>query len=302
MSQEQRTNRIGSALKSRASAFLMLILFTFSPLINQSEAGWIHTESEDFAVKFIHMLHAGDLAEINKHLEPGLLTEENQKAVQNVIDIFPKGTIKEITRLQINVNYGTGNKGRTEELKFFILMDSTALIMDEVLQKKGDRFVVHGFHFNQAPMNTMKHFPFTLISWIQPKNVFLAVGVFNVVFMMVALILLFIKPVKNKWLWLPVIFAGVMEASAQWVDDGPWAFNLLAAKFPSVWIETAGQDPWSTVVSLPLGAAVVLFLALTATQEPEELTIPTRPQNGMPRRTQVQPRQRPRPQLTKVGK
>ena len=151
-------------------------------------------------------------------------------------------------------------------------------------------------------MNTMKHFPFTWISWIQPKNVFLAVGVFNVILMTVVLILLFIKPVKNKWLWLPVIFAGVMEASAQWVDDGPWAFNLLAAKYPSVWIEIAGQDPWSTVVSLPLGAAVVLFLALTATQEPEELTIPTRPQNGMPRRTQVQPRQRPRPRLTKVGK
>ena len=139
MSQEQRTNRIGSALKRGASAFLILILFTLSLFINKSEAGWIHTEGEDFAVKFIHMLHAGDLAEINKHLDPGLLTEENQKAVQNVIDIFPKGTIKEITRLQINVNYGTGNEGRTEELKFFILMDSTALIMDEVLQKKGDR-------------------------------------------------------------------------------------------------------------------------------------------------------------------
>jgi hypothetical protein len=302
MSEVQPTNRIGSELKRGVSAFLILILFTLSLFIKQSEAGWIHTESEDFAVKFIHMIRAGDLAEINKHLVPALLSEENQKQIQNAIDVFPKRTIEEITRLQINVNYGTGNQGRTEEFQFFILMDTTALIMDEVLQKEGDRFVVHGFHFNPAPMNTMKHFPFTLISWIQPKNVFLAVGVFNAIFMTVVLVLWFIKPIKMKLLWLPVIFTGVMKVSAQWVDDGPWAFNLLAVRFPSAWIETAGQDPWSIIVSLPLGAAVVLLLAITATPDPETVMMPTRPQNGMPRRTQVQPRQRPRPQPTKVGK
>jgi len=302
MSQEQRINHIGSALRPGASAFLILIIFILSLFVNQSEAGWIRTDGEEFAEKFIYALQQGDLAEINKHLEPGLLSEENQKAVQNAMDQFPKGTIKEITRLQINVNYGTGNEGRTEELQFFILMDTTALIMDEVLQKKGDRYVVLGFHFNKAPMNMMRQFPFTMISWVQPKNVFVAAAVFNVVFMMGVLVLWYIKPIKMKYVWLPVIFAGLMEVSAQWVDDGPWAFNILALKFPPLWIDTAGQDPWSIVVSLPLGAAVVLFLALTATPEPEVLTIPTRPQNGMPRRTQVQPRQRPRPQPTRVGK
>ena len=300
MGQGQRINCIGSALKRGASAFLMLIIFTLSLFVNQCGAGWIHTEGEDFAVKFIHTLQTGDLEKIKPFLDPSLLAEEKREALENAVNVFPKRTIKEITRLQINVNYGAGNEGRTEELQFFILMDTTALIMDEVLQKKGDRFVVHGFHFNQVPMNMMRQFPFNTISWVQPKNVFMAAAVFNVVFIMVVLILLFIKPVKNKWLWLPVVFAGLMEASAQWVDDGPWAFHILALKFPSLWIDTSGQDPWSIVVSLPLGAAVVLFLALTATPEPEELTIPTRPQNGMPRRTQVQPRQRP--QLTKVGK
>ncbi len=300
MSQEQRTHFIGSALKRGAGAFLIRRIGTYAVFVNQSEAGWIHTDSEEFAEKFIYTLQAGDLVEINKHLEPGLLSEANQKEVQKVIAVFPKGTIKEITRLQIKVNYGVGNVENTEELQFFILMDTTALIMDEVLQKKGDRYVVLGFHFNKAPMNMMRKFPFTMISWVQPKNVFVAAAAFNVVFMMVVLVLWYIKPIKMKYVWLPVIFAGLMEASAQWVDDGPWAFNFLALKFPPLWIDTAGQDPWSIVVSLPLGAVVVLFLALTATPEPEIVTMPTRPQNGMPRRTQVQPRQRP--QLTKVGK
>jgi H+/Cl- antiporter ClcA len=152
-------------------------------------------------------------------------------------------------------------------------------------------------------MNMLEQFPFSMISWVQPKNVFFAAGVFNMIFILVVMVFLFIKQVKNKWLWLPVIFAGFTEASAQWVDDGPWSFTLLAVKYPSVWIDAAaGQDPWSIVISLPLGAAVVLLLVLTATPEPEELAIPTLPQNGMPRRTQVQPRQRPRPQPTKVGK
>lgn len=300
MNQEQRKNEIGSALQWRVSAFLLLILFTFSIFVNQSDAGWIHTEGEDLAVKFIHTLQQGDLAAVNKYLDPVLLSEANQKEVQKAMDAFPKGAIREITRTQINVNYNLGSEGKQEILEFYIELDNMALLMEEVLQQRGDQFVIQGFHFNQAPMNLMNQFPFTTIQWIQPKNVFLAAGVFNVVFMIVVLVLWFIKPIKMKILWLPVIFAGIMEASAQWVDDGPWAFNLLALRFPPVWIESAGQDPWSIVVALPLGAVVVLFLALTATPEPEELTTSIRPQNGMPRRTQVQPRKRPQP--TRVGK
>ena len=301
MRREQPVQNPWGVIRRGTSYFLILILFTLS-IVQQSEAGWIHTESEEFAEQFIYLIQKGDLTELNKHLEPGLLSEENQQALQKAIDIFPKGNIKEITRLQINVNYGMGNEGRTEEFQFFVLMDTTALIMEEVLKVEGDRYVVHGFHFNPAPMNMMRQFPFSLISWVQPKNVFMAAGVLNILLMIIALIFWFIKPIKVKLLWLPFIFAGITEASAQWVDDGPWGFNLLAIKVPSVWIDFAGQDPWSVVVSIPLGAAVVLFLGLTAMPEPEELTVPARPSNGMPRRAPAQPRQRPRPQPSKVGK
>ncbi len=149
-------------------------------------------------------------------------------------------------------------------------------------------------------MGLMKQFPFNTISWIQPKNVFMAVAVLDVLLMIAALVFWSIKPLKMKLLWLPVIFAGCMEASAQWVDDGPWAFNLLALKVPPVWIDAGGQDPWSIVVSFPLGAIVVVILAVTAQPDMETLTIPTRPQPGMPTRTQ--PRYQPRPQTTNVGK
>lgn len=299
MNREPRANR--SALRRVASAFVILIIFTLSLFVNQSEAGWIHTDGEDLAVKFIHTLQTGDLAAVNKFLDPVMLSDKNQKDVQNVINLFPKGAIKKITRTQVKVNYNLGSEGRQEILQFYIEMDGTAVFMDEVLQQKGDQLVIQGFQFNEAPMNMMSQFPFSMISWVQPKNVFLAVGAVNVIFMTVVLVYLFIRPVKYKWLWLPVIFVGFTEASAQWVDDGPWSFTLLALKYPSIWFtEAAGQDPWSIIVSYPLGATIVLFLILFAKPEPELVTMPTRPQNGMPTRTQV--RTRPRPQPAKVGK
>ena len=299
MRQGDRTHPTGTILQRSAGAFFVLFLFTLSSFVNQSEAGWIHTEGEDFSIEFIHWLQQGDIEQINKHLEPGLLlTQENQVAVKNAVEMFPQANIKKITRLQLNVNYGLNNEGRTEEYQFFVLMYHTALLMDTVLQEKDGQWVVPGFHFNKAPMNLLRKFPFYLISWIQPKNVFMAVAVLDVLLMFAALVLWFIKPLKMKLLWLPVIFAGLMEASAQWVDDGPWAFNLLALKIPPVWINAAGQDPWSIVISFPLGAIVVVILAITAQPDREAFTVPTRPppvrQPGYP--------QPPRPQPTKVSK
>ncbi len=143
-------------------------------------------------------------------------------------------------------------------------------------------------------MGLMEQFPFSMVSWVQPKNVFMAVAVLDVLLMIAALVFWFIKPLKMKLLWLPVIFAGFMEASAQWVDDGPWNYNLLALKIPPVWIDAGGQDPWSLVVSFPLGAIVVVILAVTAKPEEEALTVP--PRRPMPVRTQVRPPARPRAQ------
>ncbi len=302
MRQGYRTHPTGTILQRSTSAFFILFLFTLSSFVNQSEAGWIHTEGEDFSIEFIHWLQQGDIEQINKHLEPGLLlTQENQVAVKNAVEMFPQANIKKITRLQLNVNYGLNNEGRTEEYQFFVLMDHTALLMDTVLQEKDGQWVVQGFHFNKAPMNLMRKFPFYLISWIQPKNVFMAVAGLNILLIMGALALLFIRPVKAKLLWLPVAFAGIMKASAQWLDDGPWSFEPLAIRYPSIWFsEAVGQDPWSIVVSVPLGAAVVLFIALISKSEPDE------PPMRMAPRPRMQPRQpqqrKPRSQPVSAGK
>jgi len=300
MKQGQRTNYLWSALRRATAAFLMLVLFTLSYFVNKSEAGWIRTEGEEIALELIATLQKRDLAAVKRFLHPRLLTEEHQADLENAVKVFPEGSIKEITRLNVNVNYDLGGEGRREELQFYIQFYRTAVLMDVVIQQTGEQFVVDGFHFNDAPMGLMKQFPFNTISWIQPKNVFMAVAVLDVLLMIVALVFWSIKPLKMKLLWLPVIFAGVMEASAQWVDDGPWAFNLLAFKIPTVWIDAAGQDPWSIVVSFPLGAIVVVILAITAQPDMETLTVPSRPQAGrQPRNPQPRP---PRPQPTGARK
>jgi len=306
MGQKQQINWIWSPLKRGARAFFILLLFTFSIFVNQSEAGWFHTEGEDLAVKFIHTLQTGDLEKIGPYLDPAILAEDQREALTKAIDLFPKGAIKEITRTQINVNYNIGSEGKQEVLQFYVEMDGKAILIEEVLQHKDGQIVIQGFHFHEAPMNMMSQFPFTMIQWVQPKNIFLAVGVFNLVFIPAVLILMFLRPMKHKLLWLPVVFVGFTEASAQWLDDGPWSFTLMALKFPSIWFtEAAGQDPWSFLVSYPLGATIVLFLILISQPEEEtateSVTMPTRRRVAMPRRTQVQPRQRPRPQPTEVG-
>jgi len=276
-------------------SLLILILF-----VNNCEAGWIHTEGETMALELIDTLQKRDLAAVKRFLHPRLLTEEHQADLENAVKVFPEGSIKKITRVNVQVNYDFNGEGRREELGFYIEFYRTAVLMDVVIKQKGEQLVIDMFHFNQAPMGMMKRFPFNTISWIQPKNVFMAVAVLDVLLMIAALVLWFIKPLKMKLLWLPVIFAGLMEASAQWVDDGPWAFNLLALKVPPVWIDAAGQDPWSIVVSFPLGAIVVVILAITAQPDREAFTVPTRPR---PARQPGNPQQRPsRPQPTKVSK
>jgi len=309
MKQGQRTNYLWSAFRRATAAFLMLLLFTLIIVVNKTEAGWVFTEGEEVALKFIDSLQKRDLKAVNRFLAPRLLTEEHQANVENAVKNFPEGSIKKISRVNVQINYDFNGQGRQEELEFYIEFYRTASLMKFIILQKGEQLVIDKFRFDPAPMGMMKRFPFNTISWIQPKNVFMAVAVLSVLLMIAALVLWFIKPLKMKLLWLPVIFAGLMEASAQWVDDGPWAFNLLAFKVPPVWIDAAGQDPWSIVVAFPLGAIVVVILAVTAQPAMETLTIPTRPQAGrqprnpqpgrQPRNPQPRP---PRPQPMKVGK
>lgn len=284
-----------------ATALAVLLLFTLIIVVNKTEAGWIFTDGEKVALELIDTLQKRDLAAVKRFLHPRLLAEEHQADLENAVKVFPEGSIKEITCMNcLQVGYDFGNASRYEELQFYVEFYRTAVIMDVNIQQKGEQFVIDGFYFNEAPLGLMKQFPFSLISWVQPKNVFMAVAVLDVLLMIAALVLWSIKPLKMKLLWLPVIFTGLMEASAQWVDDGPWAFNLLALKAPPVWINAAGQDPWSIVVSFPLGAIVVVILAVTAQPAMETLTVPTRPQPGrQPRNPQPRP---PRPQATGVGK
>ena len=277
-----------------------LLIFTFILFINNSEAGWIRTEGEMKALELIDTLQKRDLAAVKRLLDPRLLTEEHKAGLENAVKVFPEGNIRKITRVNVQVNYDFNGQGRREELQFYIELYRTALLMEFVILQKGEQWVIDGFHFNPAPMGLMERFPFNTISWIQPKNVFMAVAVLNVLLMIAALVLWSIKPLKMKLLWLPVIFTGLMEASAQWVDDGPWAFNWLALKIPPIWIDAAGQDPWSIVVSFPLGAIVVVIMAITAQPDREAFTVPARPQ---PRRPIGNPQQRPpRPQPAKLSK
>ncbi len=300
MSSSAMTSRYRWWFSRGAAALCVLSLFTLILVVNKSEAGWIRTEGEEIALELIETLQKRDLAAVKRFLHPRLLTEEHQADLENVVKIFPEGSIRAITRLSVNVNYDIGGEGRSEELQFYVQFYRTALLMDVVIQQTGEQLVIDGFHFNEAPMGLMQQFPFNTISWIQPKNVFMAVAVLDVLLMIVALVLWSIKPLKMKLLWLPVIFTGLMEASAQWVDDGPWNYNLLALNIPPVWIDAAGQDPWSIVVAFPLGAIVVAILAVTAQPDMEALTVPTRPQPGrQPRQPQPRP---PRPQPTGAGK
>ena len=294
MKWSEQANRNPRRFLKGAAAFCVLILFTLILYVNKSEAGWIRTDGEKVALEFIDTLQKRDLKSIKRFLDPRLLAEEHRAGLENAVKVFPEGSIKEITRLNVQVNYDFGGEGRREELQFYVELYRTALLMDVVLQKKDGKFLINGFHFNEAPMGLMEQFPFSMVSWVQPKNVFMAVAVLDVLLMIVALIFWSIRPLKMKLLWLPVIFAGFMEASAQWVDDGPWNFNLLALKIPPVWIDAGGQDPWSIVVSFPLGAIVVVILAVTAKPEEEVLTVP--PRRSMPVRTQVRPPARPRTQ------
>ena len=198
MSQEERTNCIGRAFWRGVGIFLILIIFIFSLSVNKSEAGWIHTEGEDIAVKFIHTLQTGGLEKIKSYLDPLLMADDKREALSNAINIFPKGTIKGITRTQVNVNYSFGSKGKQETLQFYVEMDNIALAIEVVIQKKNDQLLIFGFHFNEASMNMMGQFPFNTIRWVQPKNVLMAAAVFNVIFMAVVLVFLLIKPVKYK--------------------------------------------------------------------------------------------------------
>lgn len=126
------------------------------------------------------------------------MADDKREALSNAINIFPKGTIKGITRTQVNVNYSFGSEGKQETLQFYVEMDNIALAIEVVIQKKNDQLLIYGFHFNEAPMNMMSQFPFNTIRWVQPKNVFMAAAVFNVIFMAVVLVFLLIKPVKYK--------------------------------------------------------------------------------------------------------
>lgn len=269
----------GMRMAQRTCAFLLLLALPLS--VHTAEAEWFRTQGEEYVGGFIQALQERDREAAQSYLSPHLLTEESREEWDTLIETFPQDPILKFHNLYMKVHIKGGEEKRKEELRIYAVMADQAIVIDTLIYGRNGKLEIHAFQFEPAPMDLMKEFPYTVFRAFQPNNVFMVAAVFNGVLALAALVVLMIQPVKQKLLWIPVIFVGVCEASAQWLDDGLWDFKLLAVKFPLVWIESgAGGEPWSVITSFPLGAIVVLFVAGFAKKDEQDPPFRMQPPRG----------------------
>ncbi len=218
-------------------------------------------EESQFAQTYLQKLQSRDFDYVKKYLDPGLLDQVNDQALQKVVDYLPSGDLisTELIGSQVNVvkSARTGQEIWNGNFSFEYHYTGGWALGNVVMVKQDGTLTVTGFHVYRttASQKVLNQFTLAGKSVLQYGVLCFAVVAFFVT--LLTTIVCFRTPIKRrKWLWVLFVAFGIGQISVDWTSGAffvrPFAVNLFGAGA----FATSPYSAWQIIASLPIGALV----------------------------------------------
>lgn len=240
-----------------------IIIATFILLVSacsyQDMAGeLIPKEESQFAMDYLHKLHARDFEHVKKYLDPSI---ESQVTDENLIELakyFPSGELlsTELIGSQVNVVNSQWQGNFSFEYQF----SGGWALANVVLKKSKDALSVIGLNVYRTRASQKQLNKFNLSGKSAIHYLVLILAITAPLFILLTMYFCIITPIpKRKWLWVLFVLVGVGTISINWTT-GQYAIQPLSIKLFSASAMSAGPfSPWIVSASIPLGAILFWF-------------------------------------------
>lgn len=232
-------------------------------------------EEEATARNYVEMLRRGEVDEIRRQLDPGVVQpDDREKLVQLSAMIPPEGPQSSKVvglRLYHNKEYSTSEITIEYELR------DRWLLARVVTKKQGENSTLLGINVTQRPDSVENLARFSLLGKNATQYLILAAAVSSILFTFYVFYLCAQTELgRSKWVWLLIVLVGVGQLSVNWVS-GEWAFTPLAIQVPCATAVRPFYGPWTITGSFPLGALLFWNYRWKMKITGELIPPPTRP-------------------------
>jgi hypothetical protein len=239
-------------------------------------------KAEDaIARDYISLIQQHKIDEIEKHLDPKIVTPSTRESLEQMASLFPDGDPLSVKVVGVFFFYGPD--AATTSLSYEYEFPDKWITANVVLRKVGEDSMIYGIHVTPLADSLEHTNRFTLTGKNPIQYFVLATAIFAPVITLVALIVCIRTKLKRrKWLWLLAIIIGFGKLSVDWTT-GQWYISCLSFQLFSASFFGTPYSPWIVSVSIPLGAIVFLWNRNKLLQEQIDTDcaeMPLNPENG----------------------
>jgi hypothetical protein len=221
--------------------------------------GFLIPREDAFARDYVLLLQKGDLEQAKAYMAPDL-TEKDRQSLPQLRGYFDHlGEMGSVHLLNFSYFKTGGGKPVESLLTYYADFQRGSTILQFILLPNGGQFWVKMFKYQQLSQSFQTATHFSLSGKPPFHYLFLSLTLLMPFFTFFALVRCLKSRVGRKWLWIPFIVAGLGKATLLWDGPGPlgdvfrWKWLALQAFSGSV-SKNSFVQPWTVVVSIPLGA------------------------------------------------
>jgi hypothetical protein len=219
-------------------------------------------EDQSAAKKYVDYLRAGQYAELEAVMDPGIKEPSLRATLEQMTRLIPDEEPSSVTL--VGAETTVTPSGTIKNLTFEYQFADRWLLLNLATRRKDDAFTIVGLHVYPRAQSLDEENRMTLTGKSPGQYLIFALAILLPSFSLYALILCIrTKMERRKWLWILFILFGVSKVAVNWAT-GEWQVTPLAIQLFSASAVREGYGPWLVGVSLPLGAILFLFRRRTA--------------------------------------
>jgi len=209
------------------------------------------------ALKYLDELRAGQLDDIEQHLDPKVFKGDNHTLLQNMQAALPQGAPTSVTLF--GAQYLTINGNKRFNLSFeYNFSGQWRLANVAIVEEAGIERIV-GMHVYMRTQSLAEQNSFRLAGRTPMSYLILGLAILLPLFSMYCFILsIFTKFAGRKWPWVLLTLIGVGRLSLNWTS-GAWDFSVMQVMLLSAGFTKSFYGPLLLYVAFPVGPTLFLL-------------------------------------------